>query len=459
MARLVFQLSADETLDLDLTSDPVTIGRAGDNVVVIDNLWISTHHASIQPAAQPGRFEIVDLASHNGTFLNGARVGSALLSHGDRIKLGQLEAVFEDGQGTAARIQPMRPAAQPRGGPPAAPSRAPIPPRPAPIPRPPATTPPSPPPLQSSPENAMQAASEAQRTAADAQARTERDAAAAENAEKRKAESQTELNALDQKISEARATHEREIIALGHAMQKQAALSEEAARTEAALTGLKHAETISERAVGELQEQRTTLEADVEAFAEKLREKARLVDGITLLQTQCDSLRREIDAAEPRRAEVASVSQKISSLQETRENLKREIGQLEEVRRTMQEAPDPSWGTVHVLAKAIIKRVDWVDDMIAVSRTRDPQTAQQLRQLRESLLELLHENSVTDYTFPVGTKLDIATRKRIQIMESTNGAGEVTEIIEVYRPGYLCTNGTAGGETLLRKAEVKTGRR
>jgi hypothetical protein len=60
---------------------------------------------------------------------------------------------------------------------------------------------------------------------------------------------------------------------------------------------------------------------------------------------------------------------------------------------------------------------------------------------------------------PVGTRLDIATRKKIQIMETVNGLGDVTEVLEVFRPGYVCNNGPMGIQTLLRKVEVKTGRR
>jgi ABC transport system ATP-binding/permease protein len=49
------------------------IGRADDNDIVLDDLSVSRHHAELRNAGD-GHYLIVDLDSHNGTFLNGARV-------------------------------------------------------------------------------------------------------------------------------------------------------------------------------------------------------------------------------------------------------------------------------------------------------------------------------------------------------------------------------------------------
>jgi ABC transport system ATP-binding/permease protein len=48
------------------------IGRAGDNDVVVADLSVSRHHAELRNVG--GRYEIVDLGSHNGTFLNGSQI-------------------------------------------------------------------------------------------------------------------------------------------------------------------------------------------------------------------------------------------------------------------------------------------------------------------------------------------------------------------------------------------------
>ncbi|WP_326647971.1 MULTISPECIES: FHA domain-containing protein [unclassified Streptomyces] len=65
----------------------VRIGRDADNDLVIDDLVVSRRHAELR--AQPdGTYEIVDLGSHNGTFLNGQPVDQAEVSPGDILGIG-----------------------------------------------------------------------------------------------------------------------------------------------------------------------------------------------------------------------------------------------------------------------------------------------------------------------------------------------------------------------------------
>ncbi|MFE5163559.1 FHA domain-containing protein [Streptomyces sp. NPDC056697] len=52
---------------------PMRIGRAQDNELVVEGPHVSRHHAEFRPLPG-GRFEIVDLGSHNGTFVNGQPV-------------------------------------------------------------------------------------------------------------------------------------------------------------------------------------------------------------------------------------------------------------------------------------------------------------------------------------------------------------------------------------------------
>ncbi|MER5484261.1 FHA domain-containing protein [Streptomyces sp. NPDC002812] len=66
----------------------VRIGRAPDNDFVIDDLVVSRHHAELR-ARPDGRYEIADLGSHNGTYLNGARLtGAAAIGEGDIVGIG-----------------------------------------------------------------------------------------------------------------------------------------------------------------------------------------------------------------------------------------------------------------------------------------------------------------------------------------------------------------------------------
>ncbi|MFF4524825.1 ABC transporter ATP-binding protein/permease [Streptomyces bluensis] len=66
------------------------IGRALDNELVVSDLQVSRHHAEFH-ATPDGRYEIRDLGSHNGTFVNGvpiAKSGSALLGPNDIVGVG-----------------------------------------------------------------------------------------------------------------------------------------------------------------------------------------------------------------------------------------------------------------------------------------------------------------------------------------------------------------------------------
>ncbi|WP_434587802.1 FHA domain-containing protein [Streptomyces sp. A5-4] len=65
----------------------VRIGRGGDSDLVVDDLTVSRRHAELR-AHPDGTYEIVDLGSHNGTFLNGRPIASAPVSAGDIVGIG-----------------------------------------------------------------------------------------------------------------------------------------------------------------------------------------------------------------------------------------------------------------------------------------------------------------------------------------------------------------------------------
>lgn len=70
-----------------LPTRTVRIGRADDNDLVIDDLVVSRHHAELR-ALPDGTYEIVDLGSHNGTYLNGGPVTRAPIGPGDIVGIG-----------------------------------------------------------------------------------------------------------------------------------------------------------------------------------------------------------------------------------------------------------------------------------------------------------------------------------------------------------------------------------
>ncbi|MGA9490345.1 MAG: ATP-binding cassette domain-containing protein, partial [Mycobacterium sp.] len=72
-----------------------TIGRANDNDIVIQDVLASRHHAFLVDS--PLGLEIRDANSINGTFVNGVRVGSAVLSEGDVVTIGNIDLVLTNG--------------------------------------------------------------------------------------------------------------------------------------------------------------------------------------------------------------------------------------------------------------------------------------------------------------------------------------------------------------------------
>ena len=86
MARLTLQLQ-DRVLKEYVIGSMATIGRQGDNTIVIDSPAVSSHHASL--VNDGGLLAVEDLQSTNGTFVNGVRVSRKILKHGDVLQVGK----------------------------------------------------------------------------------------------------------------------------------------------------------------------------------------------------------------------------------------------------------------------------------------------------------------------------------------------------------------------------------
>ncbi len=76
------------------TPGAMTIGRAAENDLVVSDVLASRQHATL--VQTPLGTEIRD-NSINGTFVNGTRVGSAILSDDDVVTIGNVDLVFRDG--------------------------------------------------------------------------------------------------------------------------------------------------------------------------------------------------------------------------------------------------------------------------------------------------------------------------------------------------------------------------
>lgn len=75
-------------LDVDVT----TAGRHPNADIFLDDVTVSRKHAEFRRNANG--FSVSDLASLNGTYLNGARVDSANLKDGDEVQVGKFKLTF-----------------------------------------------------------------------------------------------------------------------------------------------------------------------------------------------------------------------------------------------------------------------------------------------------------------------------------------------------------------------------
>lgn len=87
MPKLSLQFGASVLKEYSVHAQEVTIGRAPQSSIVIDNPAVSYNHARI--FWQDGVYHVQDLGSLNGTFLNGNRITQAPLSFGDTIAVGK----------------------------------------------------------------------------------------------------------------------------------------------------------------------------------------------------------------------------------------------------------------------------------------------------------------------------------------------------------------------------------
>jgi pSer/pThr/pTyr-binding forkhead associated (FHA) protein len=76
------------------THRPFTVGRDPGNDIILRDPKVSRHHAEI--VFERGFFVLHDLASANGTYVNGKRVRVAPLTHGAKLRLGNSYGRFSE---------------------------------------------------------------------------------------------------------------------------------------------------------------------------------------------------------------------------------------------------------------------------------------------------------------------------------------------------------------------------
>jgi len=91
--RLVFVSGPRAGESIALKGTKLRIGALPDNDIVVDAPTVSRYHAQIQRRRRD--VEIHDLDARNGTFLNGTAVRVSSLRPGDKIRIGEVDMVYE----------------------------------------------------------------------------------------------------------------------------------------------------------------------------------------------------------------------------------------------------------------------------------------------------------------------------------------------------------------------------
>jgi pSer/pThr/pTyr-binding forkhead associated (FHA) protein len=94
VAKLFLKFEQSVLKEVALSQGVVTIGRLPDNLIHVDNLAVSGHHAKIY--WDNDKYVIEDNNSLNGTFLNNRRISKSALKDDDVILIGKHTVTFKD---------------------------------------------------------------------------------------------------------------------------------------------------------------------------------------------------------------------------------------------------------------------------------------------------------------------------------------------------------------------------
>lgn len=76
-----------------LDQSTTTAGRHPESDIFLDDVTVSRRHAEFRRDDE-GRFEVVDVGSLNGTYVNREPRNSQILANGDEIQIGKFRLVF-----------------------------------------------------------------------------------------------------------------------------------------------------------------------------------------------------------------------------------------------------------------------------------------------------------------------------------------------------------------------------
>jgi len=101
MAVIIVKLGDNVIQTFELGQEPAKIGRARDNDIIVENLSVSRHHATIQ--FEDGKYLLIDNKSANGVFVNGVKINRAELADNDIVSIGK-HRLHYSASGSTSRI-------------------------------------------------------------------------------------------------------------------------------------------------------------------------------------------------------------------------------------------------------------------------------------------------------------------------------------------------------------------
>ena len=87
-----------------LDSEVTEVGRRPDSDIFLDDVTVSRRHAEFIRSG--ARFEVRDVGSLNGTYVNRRRIEEAALAGGDEVQIGKFRLVFLQGSAHPGSTQP-----------------------------------------------------------------------------------------------------------------------------------------------------------------------------------------------------------------------------------------------------------------------------------------------------------------------------------------------------------------
>ena len=103
MAKLVWQPPGQEPMAFAIRQERVAVGRDAGNDVRLPEPAVSSRHAVI--ITRMNVSTVHDLNSSNGTWINGKRIESQSLQHGDVVQFGRLSMTYIDESNAASAPQ------------------------------------------------------------------------------------------------------------------------------------------------------------------------------------------------------------------------------------------------------------------------------------------------------------------------------------------------------------------